>query len=750
MLTALANRGIAAPKRVLGIAGLLLVVAVVFGAPVASKLGAGGYSDPNAPSSAARELLTNRFHTGNANLVLEFRSPRGVDNASTRALALRDAKAIAAHDGIDHVTSYWTAPKHVADTLVSPDHRAALVVAHVAGSDSVAPDRAARATASLTGLHNGVTVKAGGLAIAYHEVNKTVKSDLTKSEMVAIPLTVVALTWVFGSFVASILPVAVGLASIVGTMAILRLLAMFTSVSVYALNMTTAMGLALAIDYSLFIVSRYREEVGNGLAPDDAVRRAMQTAGRTVLFSALTVALSLAAMLVFPLYFLRSFAYAGIAVVALAALAALVILPAVITLVGDRVNALDLRAWLRRVAGRPQPVMQPVEASFWYRFARVVMRRAAPVAVVVTALLVFIGLPFAHVKFGYPDHRVLPPSASAYQVGHDTLTEFGAGTGATIDVAVPSVQGRAAEIGGYAAQLSRIPGVHGVESAAGEYVGGVRVGPSNTTMRSGDATYLALAAAGDPQSQALKDTLKAVTAVRAPWPVDIGGQTAEDRDSLAALGRAMPYAIGIIALATFVLLFLFTGSVVMPLKALVLNTLSLSATFGAMVWIFQEGHLGSLYPDLTVTGFLTPTMPPLMFCVAFGLSMDYEVFLLSRIREEWLGSARTAADNQRAVALGLGRTGRIVTAAAVLMAIVFAAISRGQVAFMMLFGTGLTLAVLMDATIVRATLVPAFMRLAGRWNWWSPRPLARLHDRFGLSDAAPEPVRMVEAPVAVG
>ncbi|HVV76284.1 MAG TPA: MMPL family transporter [Mycobacteriales bacterium] len=749
MLTALANRGIAAPKRVLGVAGILLVIGVVFGAPVASKLGAGGYDDPNSASAHARDLLSNTFHTGTANLVLELSSPAGADAAATRAIGIADVRALAAHRGIDHVTSYWTASRHVAAALVSPDHRAALVVAHVAGNDSVAPDRAAQAADPLTGLHDGVTVKAGGIAVAYHQVNQTVKSDLTKSEMVAIPLTVVALTWVFGSFVASILPVAVGLASIIGTMAVLRFLAIFTSVSVYALNMTTAMGLALAIDYSLFIVSRYREELGNGLAHDDAVRRAMQTAGRTVLFSALTVGLSLAAMLVFPLYFLRSFAYAGIAVVGLAAIAALAILPAVLTLLGDRVNALDLRAWLRRVMHRPEPVAGPVEASFWYRFAHGVMRRAAPVAVVVTALLIFVGYPFLHVRFGYPDQRVLPPSASAYQVGHDALTEFGAGTGATIDIAVPSVEGRASEIGGYAAKLSQIRGVQGVESAAGEYAGGLKVGPANPSMRSGAATYLTLAASGDPQSQMLKNTLTAVDAVPAPWPVDVGGQTAEDRDSLHALGAAMPWAILIIALATFILLFLFTGSVVMPLKALLLNTLSLSATFGAMVWIFQEGHLGSLYPDLTVTHFLTPTMPPLMFCVAFGLSMDYEVFLLSRIREEWLASGRTASDNTRAVALGLGRTGRIVTAAAILMAIVFAAISRGQVAFMMLFGTGLTLAVLMDATIVRGTLVPAFMRLAGRWNWWAPKPLARLHERFGLADEVPLVLQPRE-PVAVG
>ncbi len=749
MLTALANRGIARPKRVLGIAAVLLVIGVVFGAPVASKLGAGGYNDPHSPSAAARDLLANTFHTGNANLVLELRSAEGADSAAMRAVGLRDVAALSARDGIDHVSSYWTAPKHVAASLVSPDHRAALVVAHVTGDDAVAPDRAAEATDPLVGTFNGVEVKAGGLAIAYHQVNQTVKSDLTKSEMIAIPLTVVALTLVFGSFVASILPVAVGLASIVGTMAVLRLLALFTDVSVYALNMTTAMGLALAIDYSLFIVSRYREEVANGLTPDDAIRRTMQTAGRTVLFSALTVALSLAAMLVFPLYFLRSFAYAGIAVVGLAAVAALALLPAVLTLLGVRVNAIDLRAASRRLLRRPAPLAKPIEATFWYRFAQFAMRRAAPVAVLVTALLVFVGLPFLHVKFGYPDQRVLPPSSSAYQVGHDTLTMFRAGTGATINVAVPSVQGRAGDLGGYAARLSRIDGVEGVESAAGEYAGGVKVGPGSASMQAGEATYIALAASGDPQSQALKDTLRAVEAVPAPWPVDVGGQTAEDRDSLDALGRAMPYAIGIIALATFVLLFLFTGSLVMPVKALVLNTLSLSATFGAMVWIFQEGHLGWLYPDLTVTGFLTPTMPPLMFCVAFGLSMDYEVFLLSRIREEWLASGRTGADNTRAVALGLGHTGRIVTAAAVLMAIVFAAISRGQVAFMALFGTGLTLAVLMDATIVRGTLVPAFMRLAGRWNWWAPKPLARLRERFGLAeDGRHEPAAPL--PVAVG
>jgi RND superfamily putative drug exporter len=595
-------------------------------------------------------------------------------------------------------------------------------------------------------------VTAGGIDTVYNEVNHDVKSDLTKSEMIAIPLTVLALFWVFGSLIASLLPVAIGLASIVGTMAILRLLALFTSVSVYALNMTTAMGLALAIDYSLFIVSRYREETRAGLAPDAAVLRTMQTAGRTVLFSALTVGLSLAAMLAFPLYFLRSFAYAGIAVVGFAAIAALAILPAVLTLLAGRLESLDVRAWLRRVLHRPEPTPKTVEEGFWYRFAQRVMARAIPVGVVVVALLVFVGLPFLHVKFGFPDQRVLPQSASAYEVGRDVDANFAANSASTINVVIPKVGGSApSQIGDYAAKLSGVSGVLGVQSVAGDYAGGRRVGKGNAAMLNGGSAYLVVAATSDPQSAAAKLALSTAEAIPAPWPVWFGGQTAEDRDSLHAISAPLPYVIGLIALATFILLFLFTGSIVMPIKALVLNTLSLTATFGAMVWIFQEGHLHWLYPNLTPTGYLTSTMPPLMFCVAFGLSMDYEVFLLSRIREEWIASAQTPADNEHAVAVGLGRTGRIVTAAAVLMAIVFAAISRGRVSFMMLFGTGLTLAVLMDATIVRSTLVPAFMRLAGKWNWWAPRPLARLHQRFGLSD---EPVALdslAEAqPVGVG
>ena len=736
MLTRLANLGIRFPKQLLAIAGLLLVAAAVYGAPAASHLASGGFYDTGAESGIALNTLTNTFHTGDPNLILEVSSPTGIDSPATRTAGLTIADDLQHQRFVSQVLSYWTAPAAQAAGLRSHDGKAGLIAVRVVGDDNEAPKRAYAMYKNLVGTHNGITVKAGGIIATVHTVNQLTTSDLAKSEAIAIPITVIVLIWVFGSFVASLLPLVVGISAIVGTMAMLRGLGRLTDVSIYALNMTTAMGLALAIDYSLFIVSRYREELRNGADPDTAIRTTMQTAGRTVLFSALTVGLSLSAMLVFPMYFLRSFGYAGIGVVALATIAALLLLPAMLKVLGPRVDALDLRAFVRRRLGRPTPAVKPLEQTFWYRFANAVMRRALPIGLIVTALLVGLGLPFLHANFGFPDDRVIPKSEAAHQVGDDLRGNFSSNAASTISIVVPNDKAAPspATINDYAARLSTVANVTSVSSVGGTYAAGREVGPGDPRMVVGDKTYLNVQTSADAQSAAAKETLSDLRSVHAPWHVQFTGQTAINSDSLNALGRAMPLAIGLIALATFVILFLFTGSLVLPLKALVLNTLSLSATFGAMVWIFQDGHLASLYGNLTTTGQLNATMPPLMFCVAFGLSMDYEVFLLSRIREAWLSSDRSAAANTRAVAIGLGRTGRIVTAAAVLMAIVFAAIADARVSFMMLFGTGLTLAVLMDATIVRGVLVPAFMRLAGRWNWWAPAPLARLHDRFGLAE----------------
>jgi putative drug exporter of the RND superfamily len=740
VLTRLANLGIHAPRRVLVVAGLIFVAGALFGAPVAKHLSAGGFADPNAASSEAKDLLADRFNAGDPNLIFEVTTAQGADSAAARAEGQRIVGTLARDHNVSQVASYWTVPSRAASGLRSKDGRSGLVVARVAGDDDVAPKRAGKLADALAGNHGDVQVRAGGIAMGYHQVNVQVREDLAKAEAIAIPLTTLVLIWVFGSFIAALLPLAVGLFSIISTMATLRALALTTDVSIYALNLTTALGLALAIDYSLFIVSRYREEIRAGVGKDEAVMRTVQTAGRTVLFSAMTVALSLSALLVFPQYFLRSFAYAGIAVVALAALAALLVLPALLALLGPRVNSLDVRVPVRRWLRRPPPAVIEPEQSFWYRVAKTVMRRAVPIGLAVVALLVVLGAPFLGARFGYPDDRVLQTSATSRQVGDSVRSDFSQNATGTVSVVAPDTSSAPGAIGTYAARLSTVDGVTSVSSSAGTYAHGSQVAPpAGPTMTSGNSTYLNVSTSLDPYSKQGESLVSELKAAPAPWHVMLTGLAAENVDSLNSLGAKLPYALGGIALATFAILFLFTGSVFLPFKALVLNVLSLSATFGAMVWIFQDGHLNIF--GAAVTGYLVPTMPILMFCLAFGMSMDYEVFLLSRIREEWVTSARTDADNARAVSMGLARTGRLVTAAAVLMAIVFAAMTTSKVSFMQMFGLGLTLAVLMDATLVRGLLVPAFMRLLGRANWWAPAPMARWHARRGLSDSAPPPRR---------
>jgi len=741
MLARIAEVGLRAPKLVLGIAACLLVLGGAFGAPVADHLSSGGFTDPKADSTRATELLDAKFHGGQSNLVFVV-TAQGGPNSSAATTAGKQITAELANrtDWITFAQSYWTAPAAAKPALISKDGQKALVVAHVRGNDNEIQDRAGFFTDTLSKNHPGATVTAGGAAVAYHQVNDQTKLDLATAEAISIPLTAVALTLVFGSVVAAALPLAVGILAIIGTLAVLRGLAMVTDVSIYAMNMTTALGLALAIDYSLFMVSRYREELKAGKNPHDAVVTTVQTAGRTVLFSALTVALSLAALIVFPMYFLRSFAYAGLAVVSLAALASIVVMPAALALIGPRINALDVRGLVRRRLGRAEPEPKAEQDGFWYRLARAVMRRPVAFGVAITALFLVLGSPFLRANFGYPDDRVLTTSATARQVGDTLRTDFAQDAAAALVGVAPTTAAAPNMIAEYTATVSRITGVQSATSSAGTWVHGKQVGSGTPGFTSGESAMFAVSTNVDPFSPQGSQLVHDVRGTASPWPVQYAGSAAFNVDAMHGLGSRLPLALGLIALATFVVLFLFTGSIVMPLKALVLNTLSLSATFGAMVWVFQEGHLSGLL-GFTPTGYLVANMVILMFCLSFGMSMDYEVFLLSRIREEWVHSGRTDADNEHAVSLGLARTGRIVTAAAALMSIVFAAIIISQVAFMKLFGLGLTLAVLADATLVRGILVPAFMRLMGRRNWWAPAPLVRLHDRFGLSEvpSGPEP-----------
>jgi putative drug exporter of the RND superfamily len=525
---------------------------------------------------------------------------------------------------------------------------------------------------------------------------------------------------------------------------VLRVLAEVTDVSIYALNLTTALGLGLAIDYSLFIVSRYREELRAGREPADALVVTMGTAGRTVLFSAATVAVSLLALLVFPLYFLRSFGYAGIAVVALAAIGALVVLPALLAVLGRRVDRFPLPLLRRRAAAT---TAREPGTGFWHRIATAVMRRPVPVALAVVAFLLLLGTPFLGVRFGLPDDRVLPPSAEGRQVAEAVRANFATDESSALSVVASGIgdpTAHLAEIDGYAAALSQLDGVERVDALTGSYAGGARlqgpldagdghgpaVPPEGRRFAAADGTWLSVVGSVEPYSAAGEDLVAAVRGLDAPLGGQVTGPSAQLVDTKASLFGNLPAAGAIIAVVTFALLFLMTGSVVIPAKALVLNLLSLTAIYGAMVWVFQDGHLAGVL-GFTPTGTIDTSMPVLLFCIAFGLSMDYEVFLLSRIKEEYDRTGDTVAS----VAAGLERTGRIVTTAAALLAIVFIAFATSQVSFLKLFGIGTALAILVDATLIRALLVPAFMRLAGQANWWAPAPLRRLHARVGLREA---------------
>jgi RND superfamily putative drug exporter len=739
MLARLGSTVVRRRRLVLVTAAIAFAFAGVIGGGVAEHLSSGGFEDPDAESTEAARILEDDFGQGIPNLILLVTAEQGtVDDPAVAEAGRRLTEELAAEDGVAQAFSYWSVPG--ATPLRSGDARRAMVIARIPGTDDEVRDVVEDLSPRYKRDGEVIDVGVGGFSEVFREVGTTIESDLARAEAIALPLTLLLLVIVFGSVVAASLPLAVGALSVIGTFFILRMLASVTEVSIFALNMTTAMGLGLAIDYSLFIVSRYREELRQGFEPHAAVQRTVLTAGRTVAFSALTVAVSLAALLVFPLAFLRSFAYAGIGVALCAAIGAVVVLPAFLAVLGRKVDS-----W--RLWRRPAP---SEGTGFWHSAALGVMKRPVPVATAVIVLLLVLGGPFLHITFGLPDDRVLPEEAESREV-HDILrTEFASKEAAALSVVAVGTGDpfqRGAEIGTYATELSTIEGVARVDALNGSYVDGQQVAPGGpASLRfigaDGDGTYLSVVPDVEPNSPEGEALVGEIRDTPAPFEVSVAGPSAELRDSKASLFGRVPLAIVIISLVTFTVLFLMFGSIVVPLKALVLNFLSLSATFGAMVWVFQDGHLSGLL-DFTPTGTIDTVTPILMFCVAFGLSMDYEVFLLSRIKEEHDRSG----DNVASVALGLERTGRIVTAAAVLIAVVFVAFATSGVTFIKLFGLGLTVAVLMDAFLIRATLVPAFMRLAGEANWWAPGPLRRLHERIGFSEhIALEPVSAAPAP----
>ncbi|HVE91906.1 MAG TPA: MMPL family transporter [Actinomycetota bacterium] len=713
-------------KVVLAASAVAIVVSAVLGAGVAERLSSGGFDDPGAESSEAARILESRFKTGDPNLVLLVTARQGsVDSSAVAAQGAALTEELSAERGIDQALSYWSL--FSAPPLRSRDGRQALVLARMTGTEDEIDDRVEVLSQKYTRSTDAITVGVTGFAEVFRQIGTTIERDLARAEAIAIPVTLVLLVLVFGSVVAASMPLAVGIVAVIGTFLVLRIVASVTQVSIFALNLTTAMGLGLAIDYALFVVSRFREEMRNGMHPHDAVVRSVQTAGRTVAFSALTVAVSLAVLLLFPLAFLRSFAYAGIAVLALTGLGAVVVLPALLAVLGPRIDNLRI---LRR---EPKPVGE----GFWHRVAMFVMRRPIPIGLAVVALLLFLGAPFLRIELGLPDDRVLPPEISSRRVSDEIRKGFEskeAGTVAVVAAESGPPRAVSSSIDSYATALSKVDGVSRVDAFTGFYVDGRKVAPAVPQLAqrfsAQASTWLAVVPSVEPLSERGERLVRAVRSVPSPFQVVVGGPSAQLVDAKETLLSRMPLAAGIIGVVTFVVLFLMFGSLLVPLKAVVLNLLSLTATFGAMVWIFQDGHLSGLL-GFTAIGNIAISTPILMFCIAFGLSMDYEVFLLSRIKEE---HDRTH-DNQLAVAVGLERTGRLVTAAAALIAVVFLATATSKVSFIKLFGLGLTMAVIMDATLIRGALVPAFMRLAGEANWWLPKSLRRFHTRFGIRES---------------
>jgi len=706
MFDALARFADGNARRIGVFAIAFFLLAGAIGGSVASRLDPYGADDPSTETVEARERLEDAGLRVPAVLAIVENAP--VAAASSRARVEALEQEVRGRADVASVTGYYDTHS---PAFVSHDRDATYFAISLKATGDKELQEVGREIADELSADPGVVV--GGFAVAQEQVNKQVENDLRTAEMIAFPLLFLLSLLFFRSLVASVLPLMIGGLAIVGTFLILRLASEFGSISIFALNLTTALGLGLAIDYSLFIVSRYREEIARSGPGLEAMRRVLATSGRTVFFSSLTVAAALASLLVFPQRFLYSMGLGGALVALFAALISLTVLPAVLTMLGSRVNA-GAPKFLQR---RAEADAEVNEDGFWYRLSRFVMRRPLPVATLSALLLIVMGLPFFGIKFNTVDPTVLPESASARQA-YDTVSERFPPYHETpiwIDVEGGGPKAAAA----VAAQARRVEGVAEVLSPQ--------------PLRGG-VTAIQAISANPFVSDASQETVKSIRALRAPpgTEVLVSGASADFIDFQSSLAAHLPIALAIVIVATLVILFLMTGSVILPIKSLIMNFLNLSAVFGLLVVIFQDGRLEG-FLDYTSPGAIEQTMPILLFAVAFGLSTDYAVFLLSRIKE----ARDDGASDSECVAIGLERTGRIVTAAALLFAVAMGAFATSQIIFIKENGVGTALAVLIDASIVRALLVPSLMELLGKWNWWAPAPLRRLHERIGIGEAAP-------------
>jgi uncharacterized membrane protein YdfJ with MMPL/SSD domain len=702
MFDALARLADRRRRLVLIVAGAFVLFAAAYGGPVVSLLDSDDdFEDHASESVLARDAVERAAgRSASPDMVVLVRLGAAADTPQAQAKIDRVAGELRA-PGVAAVTA---ARSGQPQDLVSRDGRSTYLLATFkAGVDE---DALAEKLQDRVEREPGVT--AGGGQLAFTQVSEQVQEDLARAEMLAFPLLFLLSLVVFRSVVAALLPVVVGATTILTTFVWLRLVNEVEPMSVFAINLITGAGLGLAIDYSLFVVSRFREELASGADRSGALLRTMRTAGRTVLFSAVTVAAAMASLVVFHLRFLYSMAYGGALVALTAALVSLTVLPALLATLGPRVNSLSLKRWQVAI----QRDAAHVRAGPWYRFSQWVMRRPGPIALAASVLLIALGLPFLRIAFTGVDASVLPRDRSARVVQDALDTEFVQGRTAPIYVVARTDD--AAAVRAYAQRLGEVPNV--------------AVPPR--PVRLGDVWRIDVVTEAPSLSEKAKRLVDDARGVAAPFPHRIGGGTAAFVDQQASLRSSLPLGLALLCSTTLVILFAMTGSVVLPIKALLMNLLTLSAAFGLLVLIFQDGRLEGLL-DFQAQGALEATQPILLFAIAFGLSTDYGVFLLTRIKE-----ARDAgAGDREAVALGLERTGRIVTFAALLFCIAIGAFATSQVVFIKELGVGTALAVLIDAFIVRSLLVPSLMALLGRWNWWAPRPLARLHSRLRLGEA---------------
>lgn len=695
MFNALARTVVRRRKSTLIIFLLVVFAAGGIGSLAFSRLDSGGYSNPKSESARAANYLTTHFHVKDPGIVLVVDAgTKNVGDVQVAASAMRLESAVNAVPGVARTLSFWSAGNLPA--FQSRDGKAAYIFVYTKYTDFGPTSDVGKVIQSkFDGKFESLHVYASGAGVIAHAINSKISKDLALAETISIPLTFILLAFVFGALVASAMPLVVGISAILGAFFLIYLFTLFTGVSVFALNLITGLGLGLGIDYALLIVNRFREELHAGKSVEDAVFTTVTTAGKTVFYSGLSVFVTISAMMFFPLSFLKSFGYAGVSVVALAVAGALIPLPAILAMLGHRVD----KGVVRKSA------IVPKGEGRWAVTARFVMRRPIPVVLVSLVILGIFAAPIRSVSFGQVDSRVLPKSVKAAIASKLIVDRFPGQEGSPIEIIIPDGLTKGAEVTAYAKQIATVPGI-------------VHLNPVQSQGNDVRLSAVQSMPSRSPQAEVL---IHALRAIASPTGTLIGGAAADFTDTQDGIAHTLPWALGWIALSVLILIFVFTGSIILPIKAVILNVFSLVATIGLLTWIFIDGHLKWLVGDFTTTGSLDTGITILVAVVVFGLSMDYEIFLLSRIREEHYAGK----SNMESVATGLQRSAKIITAAAMLLAVVFAAFITSGISSIKAMGVGVAFAVVVDATIIRALLVPALMRLFGERNWWAPKSMKR-------------------------